>query len=74
MRLQTNAFNNFVVPLPPLEEQKRIAAYLDERCVEVDEAILRQEQLIAKLEEYRKSLIYHAVTGKIDCREEANAR
>lgn len=69
MRLQTNAFNNFVVPLPPLEEQKRIAAYLDERCVAIDEAISRQEQLIEKLGEYRKSVIHHAVTGKIDCTE-----
>lgn len=69
MRLQTNAFNNFVVPLPPLEEQKRIAAYLDERCVAIDEAISRQEKLIEKLGEYRKSIIHHAVTGKIDCRE-----
>lgn len=69
MRLQTNAFNNFVVPLPPLEEQKRIAAYLDERCAAIDEAISRQEQLIEKLGEYRKSVIHHAVTGKIDCTE-----
>lgn len=69
MRLQTNAFNNFVVPLPPLEEQKRIAAYLDERCVAIDEAVSRQEKLIEKLGEYRKSIIHHAVTGKIDCRE-----
>lgn len=69
MRLQTNAFNNFVVPLPPLEEQKRIAAYLDERCAAIDEAISRQEKLIEKLGEYRKSIIHHAVTGKIDCRE-----
>lgn len=69
MRLQTNAFNNFVVPLPPLEEQKRIATYLDERCAAIDEAISRQEKLIEKLGEYRKSIIHHAVTGKIDCRE-----
>lgn len=69
MRLQTNAFNNFVVPLPPLEEQKGIAAYLDERCAAIDEAISRQEKLIEKLGEYRKSIIHHAVTGKIDCRE-----
>lgn len=62
------------IAIPSIKEQRQIADYLDERCVDVDEAILRQEQLIAKLEEYRKSLIYHAVTGKIDCREEANAR
>lgn len=35
----------------------------------IDEAISRQEQLIEKLGEYRKSVIHHAVTGKIDCTE-----
>lgn len=60
--------------LPPLDEQQEIVSYLDNRRAHIDEAVTRQEQLIAKLEEYRKSLIYHAVTGKIDCREEANAR
>lgn len=57
------------VILPPLSEQQRIVAFLDERCAAIDEAISRQKQLIGKLEEYRKSLIHHAVTGKIDCRE-----
>lgn len=57
------------VILPPVSEQQRIVAFLDERCAAIDEAVSRQEQLIEKLEEYRKSLIHHAVTGKIDCRE-----
>ena len=35
----------------------------------IDEAISRQEQLIERLGEYRKSVIHHAVTGKIDCTE-----
>lgn len=54
---------------PPIEEQIRIADYLDERCAAIDEAIARQEQLIEKLGEYRRSIIHHAVTGKIDCTE-----
>ena len=56
---------------PPLREQKEIADYLDERCADIDEAISRQEQLIEKLGEYRKSIIHHAVTGKTDCTEAA---
>lgn len=54
---------------PPLEAQAAIADYLDERCAAIDEAISRQEQLIEKLRQYRKSIIHHAVTGKIDCTE-----
>ena len=54
---------------PPFETQITVANYLDERCAAIDEAIARQEQLIEKLGEYRKSVIHHAVTGKIDCME-----
>lgn len=54
---------------PPLEAQAAIADYLDERCAAINEAISRQEQLIEKLGEYRKSIIHHVVTGKIDCSE-----
>ena len=43
---------------PPFETQITVANYL-----------ARQEQLIEKLGEYRKSVIHHAVTGKIDCME-----
>lgn len=55
--------------VPSYLEQEKIAAYLDERCADIDEAISRQEQLIEKLGEYRRSIIHHAVTGKIDCSE-----
>ena len=54
---------------PPLDVQVSISDYLDESCGAIDEAISRQEQLIEKLGEYRKSIIHHAVTGNIDCRE-----
>lgn len=71
MRLQTTAFNNFLVPLPTVMEQTIIADFLDERCADIDEAISRQKQLIEKLGEYRKSIIHNAVTGKTDCTEAA---
>ena len=67
-RLQAPAFNNFKIPVPPKSEQIEIATYLDDKCAKVEEAIARQKYAIAKLEEYRKSIIYSAVTGKIDCR------
>lgn len=69
MRLQTASFKDFLVPWPAFDEQARISSFLDERCAVIDEAIARQEQLIDKLGEYRKSIIHHAVTGKIDCTE-----
>lgn len=52
------------VLLPPLEEQKAIAEYLDEKCSEIDKLIAKKEELLADLEDYKKSLIYEYVTGK----------
>lgn len=69
---QALRFANFIqvyLPLPPIVAQEKIASFLDERCAAIDEAIVRQKQLIEKIGEYRKSLIHHAVTGKIDCTE-----
>lgn len=63
-RLQADKFLNFTVTVPPLEEQKEIAAYLDKKCSEIDKLIEKKEQLITELETYKKSLIYEYVTGK----------
>ena len=57
--------------VPTLSEQKEIADSLDSLSNSVTEGIDKHNQLIAKLQEYKKSLIYNAVTGKIDCREGA---
>ena len=60
------------LPVPPsIDEQKEIAKHLDDVCCNIGEAIARQNKAIEKLEEYRKSVIYNAVTGKIDCRRNA---
>lgn len=52
------------VLLPPKEEQKTIAEYLDKTCATIDSAIEQKQKLIEKLTEYKKSLIYECVTGK----------
>lgn len=60
-------YSNFVqVPLfiPPLEEQKEIADFLNIQCAEIDAPIKKKVQFLAELEAYKKSLIYEYVTGK----------
>lgn len=57
---------NFVICQPSLSEQQRIAAYLDEKCADIDALIAIKRGKIEELKEYKKSLIYEAVTGKID--------
>ncbi len=50
--------------LPSIEKQNQIADYLDEKCAKIDRVIHDKEQIIAKLAEYKKSIIYEYVTGK----------
>jgi type I restriction enzyme S subunit len=57
------------VPVPPLEEQRAIAAYLNCEIRKLDQLTVRVETAIARLTEYRQALITSAVTGKIDVRE-----
>lgn len=53
---------NIAIPVPPLEEQKRIAAWLDGKCGEIDELIDVEQQMISDLEAYRQAVITKAVT------------
>lgn len=50
--------------LPPLFEQKSIAKFLDTKCAQIDSLISEKQSLIKDLAEYKKSLIFEAVTGK----------
>ena len=52
------------LPVPPVEEQERIVAFLDERTGMMDEVIVKEEERIVLLKEYRQSLISEVVTGK----------
>lgn len=57
------------VLLPSIEEQKEIAAFLDEKCAALDTLIAKKTALLTELETYKKSLIYEYVTGKKECLE-----
>ena len=54
------------MPLPPLSEQQTIASYLDEKCADIDRLIALKQQKIESLKDYKKSVIYEAVTGKTE--------
>lgn len=53
---------NFLLPNPPLSEQKAIADYLDAKCAKIDAFIAKQKTVIEKLKEYKQSVITEAVT------------
>ena len=65
-RLYTSGLFSIYVPFPCIMEQNSIAKHLETRCSEIDSAISKQTSIIEKLTEYKKSLIYEAVTGKME--------
>ncbi|MGN5228449.1 restriction endonuclease subunit S [Aeromonas dhakensis] len=54
------------IPVPPIEEQKVIARFLDFKTAQIDALIAKQQSLLGKLAEKRTALISHAVTKGLD--------
>lgn len=52
------------VVLPSKNEQTEIVNYLYDQCEKINTIILKNNETITKLKEYRQSLIYEVVTGK----------
>ncbi|MFC1481082.1 restriction endonuclease subunit S [Candidatus Neomarinimicrobiota bacterium] len=63
-----------LIPLPSSSEQQAIIGYLDHKTPQIDELLVKVEDAINKLKEYRTALITAAVTGKMDVRGEKNER
>jgi type I restriction enzyme S subunit len=71
--LSSDAIRSAIIPLPPLPEQRAIAAFLDRETAKIDALIAKVREAIERLKEYRTALISAAVTGKIDVREAVSA-
>lgn len=57
---------NLKIPLPPLQEQKAIADFLDKKTHQIEEFITKKQKLIALLEEKKQTLINQCVTQGLD--------
>lgn len=57
-----SSMKKIYIPSPPINEQHRIADYLDNKCEKIDDIIKKQKEIIDKLKEYKMSLITEAVT------------
>ena len=68
--LNFNELRKLRLLLPPPEEQKAIAAFIDRETRRIDTLTTKIRESISKLSEYRTTLISDAVTGKIDVRQE----
>ena len=60
--IYSGTLKNLQIPFPPLDEQKRIADFLDEKCSEIDSIKADVQRQIELLNEYKKSIITEAVT------------
>lgn len=56
---------NMIICVPPTQEQKEISAYIETASQKTETAISLKQQEIAKLKEYKSSLINSVVTGKV---------
>ena len=62
--LRWNKLAELRYPLPPIEEQQKIVAYIDSVLERANGVISDKKKQLETLEEYKKSLIFEYVTGK----------
>lgn len=66
MRIPMDKFGGLFIPVASVDEQKRIADFLDKKCTEIDSLIEDIQSQIVALEQYKKSSITEATTRGID--------
>ena len=67
--ISQDIISHFKIPVPPINEQCNVIAYLDTETSKIDTRIAKRRKQIELLQEYKQALITAAVTGKIDVRE-----
>ncbi|RPF35983.1 restriction endonuclease subunit S [Streptomyces sp. TLI_185] len=61
LRIYPDVFLSMAIPVPPLEEQRAIADYLDRETARIDTLIEEQQRLIEMLRERRWSVVERSV-------------
>ncbi|HEM3702744.1 TPA: restriction endonuclease subunit S [Streptococcus suis] len=64
--LNLKLVSNIEIPLPSIDEQLKIADFLDKKVAQLDKVKSLLEEQIKTLEDYRQSLIYETVTRGLD--------
>ncbi len=65
-RTYSTEFKRIFVPYPNIDEQEKIATYLDKKCSEIDALVTDIQNEIETLGEYKRSVITEAVTKGLD--------
>ena len=62
MRIPMDKFGGLFIPVAPMDEQRRIADFLDAKCAEIDALTADIQTQIDTLEQYKRSVITETVT------------
>ena len=62
--INQDLLSHIKIPLVDIRFQESVVDFLNKKCTAIDTAIEQKQELIEKLTEYKKSLIYECVTGK----------
>ena len=62
MRIPMDKFGELFIPVAPIDEQQRIADFLDAKCAEIDALVADIQSQIDTLEQYKRSVITETVT------------
>lgn len=65
MRIPMDKLNNVLMPIPPREEQEKIAKFLDKKVTEIDNIIDKTKETIEDYKKYKQSKINQLVTEGI---------
>ena len=63
--VRLNMIQDFIVLIPPIEEQQRIVDFISAEVSKIDTAINRLNQMISLLQERKQIIINEVVTGKV---------
>jgi type I restriction enzyme S subunit len=64
--IAAGAIGDVMFPVPPLDEQQAIAAFLRREAARIDSLVAKKQRLIELLQEKRTALIGHVVTKGLD--------
>lgn len=59
----SSKLKNIRIPIPPVEEQKAIADYLEKACAKIDDVIEMKRRQLKKIDKYFKSRIFELLKG-----------
>ncbi len=69
MHIYSSELKYLVIPLPPIDEQRAIAEFIERQMERIATLVTQLETATERLQEYRMALVTAAVTGKIDMKD-----